>query len=282
MSPLGLATARHPRRSLRRGRFATIRPGSHGAGSGPRAREGRRVFARLRRTLRSARGGTRRPRGRRQRTLESRARARPRARRRRSAPGWRATLCEAPGRRPGGAGPTAWPRRDRAPPRAARRKRRRRRCVPTASRRRSPERAAPVPRSSYEGSRRERERSQAPGRALVAFPDLPGDLRAGPEETRLDGAVRELQGLPDLLVGEPVQVAQDEDLGEVFRDLRERGKQELRALLLQGLARRVVLRPGAGATASSETKRNDFSRLWRRYRSMQRLRESDTIQATSG
>ena len=82
---------------------------------------------------------------------------------------------------------------------------------------------------------------EARAAGLVPLADLPGDFGAGAEQPRLHGAVRKVEGLADLLVGQAVEVPENEDLGEVLGDLGERREEELRALLLQGHARRVVL-----------------------------------------
>lgn len=71
--------------------------------------------------------------------------------------------------------------------------------------------------------------------------DPAGDFRPRPEEARLDRSVRQVEGLADLLVREPVEVAENEDLRQVFRYLGEDGEEDLRPLLAQRFGGRVVV-----------------------------------------
>src|SRR5262249_20635352 len=86
-------------------------------------------------------------------------------------------------------------------------------------------------------------RERAASRALVALADLSRDLRPRPKEPRLDGAVRKLQSLADLLVGEPVEVAKHQDLGQVFGDLGQRPEEHLCPLFSKSVRRRILLGP---------------------------------------
>ena len=100
---------------------------------------------------------------------------------------------------------------------------------------------------------------------LVALADLARDFGARPEEPRLHGAVGKVEGLADLVVGEAVQVAEDRGSRRGPRGCRRAPR---RAARVRSFLRAMLAGSSSDlsseVTASSETKRKDFSRLRRR------------------
>src|SRR5207302_7098408 len=116
----------------------------------------------------------------------------------------------------------------------------RRACAPRDPRRR-PRTGARAPGSSYECSRGDGDgRESARPAALVTLANLSGDFGAGAEKARLDCPVGQLERPPDLLVSEPIEIPQDQDLGQILRNLRECGKEHLGPLPADRIGGRVV------------------------------------------